>query len=169
MMTQSDTTTRTGRHALGSSTEETTKSVRPVLGVLFGLFALMVITISLASRNVHTTSQETPTGIFSQTQIARAAIATALDQTPAAIEVVHMENGVVYTAFTRAPVNPAWANRCKIMGSQAILATPTGRWRTDKQNDKITFAATDTTLVMTCQSADGSLKKRDFSLQELNI
>ena len=167
MMTQRDT--HTGQNATGPSTEETTKSVRPVLGVLFGLFALMVITISLASRNVNTTPQETPTGAFSQTQIARAAIATALDQTSAAIEVVRMENGVVYTAFTRAPINPAWVNRCKITGTQAILATPTGRWKTDKHNDKITFTATDTTLVMTCQSADGSLKKRDFSLQELNI
>lgn len=150
-------------------TEDDPGSLSPVIGVLFGLFALLVITITFASRHVLATSLEPLVGSFSQEQVARAAIATAMDQDPTAIEVVRTENDVIYTTYTRNYFKTTWTNRCKLEGSQVLLATATGPWRTEKHNDQITFDATDDTLVITRRSVDGSLKKRDFSLRELSI
>lgn len=177
MMNQSDYATcskhDTPKPATGNTTGQSTEngpgSLRPVIGVLFGLFALLIITITFASRHVLATSLEPLVGSFSQEQVARAAIATAMDQDPAVIEVVRTENDVIYTTYTRDYFKTTWDNRCKLEGCQVILATATGPWRTEKHNDHITFAASDETLVITRRSADGSLKKRDFSLRELSI
>lgn len=151
------------------STNNDPGSLTPVIGVLFGLFAIIAITITFASRHAPATSQSLVTGSFTQEQVARAAIATAMDQDPTTIEVAHMENDVIYTTDTHNDINTTWANRCKLEGDQAILATATGPWRTNQHNDQITFATTNETLVITRRSADGTLKKRDFSLRELNI
>jgi len=152
-----------------TSADEDPGSLRPVLGVLFGLFALIVVTITFASRHVLATSLEPPMGAFTQEQIARAAIATVMDQDPTVIEVVRMENGVIYTTYTREYFKTTWANRCKLEGDQVVVASATGRWRTDEHNDQLTFAATDNDLVITRRSPDGTLKKRDFNLRELTI
>ncbi|BCS99043.1 hypothetical protein DSLASN_46750 [Desulfoluna limicola] len=177
MKNQRDNVTYSAHANLNHATESTSPtsadedpgSLRPVLGVLFGLFALIVVTITFASRHVLATSLEPPLGAFTQEQIARAAIATAMDQDPTVIEVVRKENGVIYTTYTRDYFKTTWANRCKLEGDQVIVATATGRWRTDEHNDQITFAAKDKDLVITRRSPDGTLKKRDFSLRELTM
>ena len=177
MMNQSDNATRTEhdtlKPAMGNKAAQRTNddpgSLSPVIGILFGLFAIIAVTITFASQHVPAASQNLVVGSFTQEQVARAAIATAMDQDPTTIEVVRMENDVIYTTDTREDIKTTWANRCKLEGSHAVLATATGPWQRDPYNDQITFATTNETLVITRRSADGALKTRDFSMRELNI
>ena len=145
--------------------------ITPILAFIIGLFLLIAATMTLASHQVQATAA-TPIvskAPFSNSQIARAALATVSGQPLLDIAVVRQENGVVYTAESNKSTQPGWKSRCKVEGNRIVLATATGRWKTDLQNEKVTFAVKGENLAVACLRSDGSLTERNFTLQELTI
>ena len=151
------------------SADEDPGPITLVLASLLGLFILIATTITFASHQVHAsaTPDTTLSSPFSNTQIARAALATVSGQMPADISVIRQENGVVYTSGNDD--HSGWNSRCKVIGDRIVLATATGRWKTDLQNEKLTFAIEGDALAVTCLRSNGSLTKMNFTLEELTI
>ena len=151
------------------SADEDPGPIALVLALITALFLLVATTITLASHQMRTSpsADALNSAPFSNAQIARAALATVSGQMPGKIAVIRQENGVVYTAESRDTESPGWSSRCKVVGNRIVLATATGRWKTDLQNEKLTFAVEGDTLAITCLRSDGSLTKMNFTLEEL--
>ncbi len=84
------------------------------------------------------------------------------------IEVLKEEDGVVYLAYTRTRDETRWTYRCKISGSSIIWASESGRWRTLKYDEKITFQIDRKAGTFTIYQlySDGSKKEDTFPLEE---
>ena len=98
----------------------------------------------------------------------KAAIAAIMSRDPAIIKVEGQAGGTFHLSYVRND-NTRWAYRCKVVGTQVIWATETGRWRDHPQDERVFYEAIagGTGVKIIQRWGDGSKAERTYSREQL--
>jgi hypothetical protein len=94
--------------------------------------------------------------------VCKAAIAAIMGRDPSIISIDNRREGVINLSYIRKDDNTRWAYRCKVDGNRVIWATDTGRWRTHRMDEKITFTSDASGITITQTFSDGSKSQERF-------
>ncbi len=104
---------------------------------------------------------------FTHAQVCRAAIATIMGKDPAII-VASDAGSNIRLAYTRKDDGSEWTYKCKIEGSRVLWGSPTGRWRDDPADSRVSFREQpDGKLEIEDRYSDGSSTKESYTLEQL--
>lgn len=107
--------------------------------------------------------------VFTEQQICIATIAAAMDRDPSIIKINSIKSNVTYLSYIRKPDGKRWGYRCKLDGNNAIWASDTGRWRTDKFDPKITFSIQGNKVNIYEKYSDGSGGIKSYKITQLPV
>jgi hypothetical protein len=105
---------------------------------------------------------------FSAEQICKAGVAALMGRDPAIMKVTRKENGIVHLYYIRQDDGTMWAYRCTIEGARIIWASDTGRWRTQRDDEKITYRASGDMLTIIQTFTDGTGTAESFKRSQLD-
>jgi hypothetical protein len=123
----------------------------------------LCFSMHLTSLTAHTEQKAS----LSQQQICKAALGTIMDRDPSLMTITKVEAGVVYLNYIRKGDDSRWAYRCKIDGDRVIWASDTDRWRSDSQDEIVTFSYDSNSLIIKDKYIDGSSTIKTFKLSQL--
>lgn len=106
-------------------------------------------------------------GSFTDQQICKATIAATMGRNASIIKIDSIKSNVIYLSYNRQDDGKNWAYRCKLDGNKAILASATGRWRTDEYDSKISFSVSGNEINISEKYSDGSGAVKSYSLSQL--
>jgi hypothetical protein len=97
-------------------------------------------------------------------RVCRAAVAALNGGNPAIIKVERVEDGIANVGYARPSDGKVWKNRCRIEGDRLIWAsvdlngpgTGPGRWRTEAEDEVVTYAIEGETVKVRIAFSDGS-------------
>ena len=107
-------------------------------------------------------------GAFTKQQICIAAIASTMGRSPSIVKIDSIQSNVIHLSYVRKDDGSNWKYRCKFAGSRVILASDTGRWRTDQYDSKITFSVNGTELSIFEKYSDGSGNTKRYNINQLS-
>lgn len=108
-------------------------------------------------------------GQFSDAEICRASVATALHKDPSIFNVDDVNGKLVYVSYHEQDNWKHDIYRCKIEGTKAIWATEKGHWKTSSKDAQLTFAANEDKLTIVDTSADGQQINKHYKLEQLKV
>lgn len=97
-------------------------------------------------------------------RVCRAAVAALNGRDPAIIKVERIENGIAHVGYVRPNDGKVWKNQCRVDGNRVVWAsvdlngpgTGPGRWRTDAEDEVVTYAVRANTVTVRITYSDGS-------------
>ncbi|KFZ37891.1 hypothetical protein HR45_08590 [Shewanella mangrovi] len=108
-------------------------------------------------------------GQFTDAEICRASVATALNKAPKLFNVEDVNGKVVYLTHYE---NDDWQRdiyRCKLEGTKVLWATEKGPWKNTPADNTLTFAANDDKLTIMNTDADGQQTDKHFKFDQLKV
>ncbi|MDF0535866.1 hypothetical protein KDN34_14220 [Shewanella yunxiaonensis] len=108
-------------------------------------------------------------GKFTDAEICRASVATALNKDPSIFNVDDVNGKLVYVSYHEQDDWKHDIYRCKIEGSKAIWATEKGPWKTQSSDAQITFAANDDKLTIVDTTANGQHIDKHYKFDQLKV
>ncbi len=76
---------------------------------------------------------------FTKSQVCKAGIATIFGRDPLIMK-SNVSGDVVLISYVRQNDGTVWENKCKIIDNRILWGSETGRWRTEPENDVVTFS-----------------------------
>ncbi|TCN81244.1 hypothetical protein [Shewanella fodinae] len=128
---------------------------------LIGLSPLLLVSMVAGCSNDN--------GPFTDAEICRASVATALNKDPSIFSVDDVNGKLVYVSYHE---QDSWKHdiyRCKIEGAQAIWATVKGPWKTRHTDDQLTFVINDDKLTVVDTDAAGKQSKKRYKFAQLKV
>lgn len=105
---------------------------------------------------------------FSESEVCRAAISTIMGHPVNKVRVEKIaRDGVVFLFYIRTEDRTIWSFKCFTEKNVVTWGTADGRWRVDPFDSTVTFFASDEVLTVTEDYGDGSVKKENFTMTEL--
>lgn len=97
-------------------------------------------------------------------RVCRAAVAALNGRDPAIIKVERIEDGIAHVSYVRPNDGKVWKNQCRADGNRVVWAsvdlngpgTGPGRWRTDAEDEVVTYAVRANTVTVMITYSDGS-------------
>lgn len=97
-------------------------------------------------------------------RVCRAAVAALNGRDPAIIKVENVADGIAYVRYARPTDGRVWKNRCRVEGNRVVWASVDlngpgsgpGRWRTDAEDEVVTYALKADTVKVRITYSDGS-------------
>ncbi|OLO05241.1 hypothetical protein [Salinicola socius] len=100
---------------------------------------------------------------FTQADLCRAMVSATMGRDVSIIHVDRQSGGITHLSYNRPSDNSHWAMRCRLDGNRIIWATDTGRWRTHKLDEVITYEVSGDRLTITQDWGDGSASVDEFT------
>ena len=97
-------------------------------------------------------------------RVCRAAVAALNGRDPAIIKVERVADGVAHVGYARPDDGKVWKNQCRVEGNRVIWASVDlngpgsgpGRWRTDAEDEVVTYVLDGGTVKVKITYSDGS-------------
>jgi hypothetical protein len=97
-------------------------------------------------------------------RVCRAAVAALNGRDPAIIKVERVGGGIAHVGYVRPNDGKAWKNQCRVEGDRVVWASVDlngpgsgpGRWRTDTEDEVVTYAIEGKKVKVTIRYSDGS-------------